>query len=86
MSLFDENNIISRFILSAINGRKKHGEHIHFKVGEIDAIQNIMHVIISEIYSNNHLKRYASISGGTVDDRTALECASQRLPYQRQLQ
>ncbi|SWL34987.1 rhamnose utilization AraC family transcriptional regulator [Klebsiella pneumoniae] len=56
MSLFDENNIISRFILSAINGRKKHGEHIHFKVGEIDAIQNIMHVIISEIYSNNHLK------------------------------
>ncbi|MGL3684991.1 helix-turn-helix domain-containing protein, partial [Klebsiella pneumoniae] len=51
-----ENNIISRFILSAINGRKKHGEHIHFKVGEIDAIQNIMHVIISEIYSNNHLK------------------------------
>lgn len=40
----------------AINGRKKHGEHIHFKVGEIDAIQNIMHVIISEIYSNNHLK------------------------------
>lgn len=56
MSLFDENNIISRFILSAINGRKKHGEHIHFKVGEIDAIQSIMHVIISEIYSNNHLK------------------------------
>lgn len=34
---------------------EKHGEHIHFKV-EIDAIQNIMHVIISEIYSNNHLK------------------------------
>ena len=56
MSLFDENNIISRFILSAINGRKKHGEHIHFKVGEIDAIQSIMHVIISEIYSNNSLK------------------------------
>ncbi len=25
-------------------------------MGEIDAIQNIMHVIISEIYSNNHLK------------------------------
>lgn len=85
MSLFDENNIISRLSFQQLMA-EKNMESIFTLKWEIDAIQNIMHVIISEIYSNNHLKRYASISCGTVDDRTALECASQRLPYQRQLQ
>lgn len=56
MSLFDEDNIISNFILSSVNGKKKYGEHIHFKVGDIDSIQSVMHVIISEIYSSNNLK------------------------------
>ncbi|UAY90479.1 AraC family transcriptional regulator [Pectobacterium polaris] len=56
MSLFDEENIISDFILSSINGKMRYGEHIHFKVGDIESIQTIMHVIISEIYSKNNLK------------------------------
>lgn len=56
MSLFDEDNLISDFILASINGKYRYGEHIHFKVGDVDAIQSIMHVIISEIYSTNKLK------------------------------
>ncbi|WP_432413234.1 AraC family transcriptional regulator [Pantoea allii] len=56
MSLFDEDNLISDFILASINGKRRYGEHIHFKVGEIDSIQNIMHIIITEIYSANKLR------------------------------
>lgn len=56
MSLFDEGNIISDFILTSVNGKKKYGGHIHFKVGDINTIQDVMHVIIGEIYSSNMLK------------------------------
>ncbi|MEC5319821.1 AraC family transcriptional regulator [Brenneria populi subsp. brevivirga] len=56
MSLFDEENLVLDFILSSINGKKRCAEHICFKVGEVESIQKIMHVIISEIYSKNNFK------------------------------
>ncbi len=56
MSLFDQENLISDFILASVNGKKKVAEHILFKVGKVGSIQDIMSVIITEIYSDNPLK------------------------------
>jgi len=56
MSLFDQENLISDFILSSVNGKKKVAEHILFQVGKIAEIQQIMDVIVTEIYSDNPLK------------------------------
>ncbi|MCI4214587.1 AraC family ligand binding domain-containing protein [Dickeya dianthicola] len=57
MSLFDQGNLISDFIFSSINGKKRYVEHILFRVGDIEPIQTIVGVIISEIYSDNTLKQ-----------------------------
>ncbi len=56
MSLFDQDNLISDFILASVNGKRRIAEHILFKVGKIESIQMIMDVIITEIYSDNPLK------------------------------
>lgn len=56
VALFDNENIITEFVLSSINENRKHGEHIHFKVGNNAAVQRIIGTIIEEIYSENLLK------------------------------
>ncbi|MFB9136132.1 AraC family transcriptional regulator [Vibrio olivae] len=57
ISLFDTDNLITEFILSSINGKKRLGEHIHFKVGENKEIQDSVSKIINEIYGDNSLKQ-----------------------------
>lgn len=39
ISLFDDENLITKFILSSINGKNKSGEHVHFKVSHDKDIQ-----------------------------------------------
>lgn len=57
ISLFDNENLITEFILASINGKNRLGEHIHFKVGESEEIQRSVLKIINEIYSDNALKQ-----------------------------
>ncbi|MCG9702655.1 AraC family transcriptional regulator [Vibrio natriegens] len=57
ISLFDNENLITEFILASINGRNRLGEHIHFKVGDNEDLQNSVFKIINEIYSDNSLKQ-----------------------------
>ncbi|MDW6003160.1 AraC family transcriptional regulator [Vibrio mangrovi] len=57
ISLFDSENLITEFILASINGKKRHGEHIHFKVGDNQCIQELVEKIICEIYGDNLIKQ-----------------------------
>ncbi|AOV91858.1 TPA: helix-turn-helix domain-containing protein [Vibrio parahaemolyticus] len=57
ISLFDDENLITKFILSSINGKNKSGEHVHFKVSHDQEIQNSVCKIINEIYSDKVLKQ-----------------------------
>lgn len=57
ISLFDSANIITEFVLSSINGHNRHGEHIHFKVGENEAVQDAVEAVIKEVSSNSLLKQ-----------------------------
>lgn len=57
ISLFDNENLITEFILASINGKNRLGEHIHFKVGDCLELQALVLKIINEIYSDNSLKQ-----------------------------
>lgn len=56
VSLFDNENIISKFILTSIYGGLKKGEYIVFQVGEIENIQKLFESIIEEMYNKHKLK------------------------------
>lgn len=57
ISLFDSDNLITEFILASINSINRHGEHIHFKVGDNPKLQESVLKIINEIYSEHSLKQ-----------------------------
>ncbi len=57
LSLFDDDNKITQFALASINGQKRHGEHIHIKVGENLKIHQAITSVIEEIFSDNVLKQ-----------------------------
>ncbi|MDV5171615.1 AraC family transcriptional regulator [Photobacterium rosenbergii] len=57
ISLFDNENLITEFILASINGKNRLGEHIHFKVGNCEELQQSVLKIINEIYSENILRQ-----------------------------
>lgn len=56
VSLFDGDNIISKFLLTSIYGGTRKGEYINFHVGENQIIQNILENIIEEMYNTHPLK------------------------------
>lgn len=56
VSLFDGDNIISKFLLTSIYGGTKKGEYIYFHVGNNENIQNILQNIIEEMYNTHPLK------------------------------
>lgn len=56
VSLFDSENIISKFLLTSIYGGTKKGEYIYFHVGNIGSVQNIIENIVEEMYNTHPLK------------------------------
>lgn len=56
VSLFDHENMISKFLLTSIYGGTKQGEYIFFHVGNIENIQNLLENIVEEMYSKHPLK------------------------------
>lgn len=56
LTLFNDENKITEFILASINGMRRHGEHIHFKVGDIETVQLATCNLIEEIFSDSVLK------------------------------
>ena len=56
VSLFDGENIISKFLLTSIYGGTKKGEYIYFHVGNIGSVQNIIENIVEEMYNTHPLK------------------------------
>jgi AraC-like DNA-binding protein/mannose-6-phosphate isomerase-like protein (cupin superfamily) len=56
LTLFEDENKITEFILASINSQRRHGEHIHFKVGDNPKIQEAICNVIEEIFSDSMLK------------------------------
>lgn len=54
-SLMDEENIISKFILSTIYSENIKGEYLYFAISNIKKIKEILEDIIDELYSNDFL-------------------------------
>lgn len=56
ISLIDEENRLSRFLLSSIYNNVKKGEYLCFHVSEVGRIQSTLEEIIEEIYGNSAIK------------------------------
>lgn len=56
ISLIEEENQLSKFLLSSIYSNAKKGEYLCFHVGEIKRIQDTLEEIIEEIYGDSHIK------------------------------
>lgn len=55
-NLFDKENTISKFLLSAIYKWSKQGEYLYFKVSKIESIQEIVGKVIEEFLGTNFMK------------------------------
>lgn len=56
ISLIDENNRLSKFLLSSIYNNAKRGEYLCFHVSEVARIQSTLEEIIEEMYGDSVIK------------------------------
>jgi AraC-like DNA-binding protein/mannose-6-phosphate isomerase-like protein (cupin superfamily) len=57
LTLFDGDNKITEFVLASINSQRRHGEHIHFKVGDNLNIQQSIFNLVEEVFGSSMLKQ-----------------------------
>ncbi|MBD7911298.1 MULTISPECIES: AraC family transcriptional regulator [Clostridium] len=57
LSLLDNENIISRFLITTLYTDYKEGEYLYFKVAEDEKVQEILEKIIIELYTDGMMSR-----------------------------